>query len=78
MKFIHLTKENNIDKNDFRNSQEATSQSMQKKKVDFFLGKKLNLVLFIRCFKYLLCNEIYSSNRERERLIKLEVHNMSP
>ena len=36
MKFIHLTKENNIDKNDFRNSQEATSQSIQKKKVDFF------------------------------------------
>ena len=36
MKFIHLTKENNIDKNDFINSQEATSQSIQKKKVDFF------------------------------------------
>ena len=30
MKFIHLTKENNIDKNDFRNSQEATSQSIRK------------------------------------------------
>ena len=32
MKFIHLTKKNNIDNNDFRNSQEATSQLIQKEK----------------------------------------------
>ena len=59
MKFIHLTKKNKIEKNDLRNSQEATSQLIQKKKKMIFLGKILNLVLFIRCFKYLLCNEIY-------------------
>ena len=32
MKFIHLTKKNNIDKNDFRNSREATSQLIRKEK----------------------------------------------
>ena len=32
MKCIHLTKKNKIEKNDLRNSQEATSQLIQKKK----------------------------------------------
>ena len=32
MKCIHLTKKNKIEKNDLRNSQEATSQLTQKKK----------------------------------------------
>ena len=41
--------------------------NMKGKKSSFFFflrGKKLNSVLYIGCFKYLLCN--YSSNRERE------------
>ena len=37
MKFIHLTKKNKIEKNDLRNSQEAISQLIQKKKSWFFL-----------------------------------------
>ena len=68
MKFIHLTKKNKIEKNNLWNSQESTSHLIWKEKsllLFFFLrGKKLNSVLYIRCFKYLLCN--YSSNRERE------------
>ena len=39
MKFIHLTKKNKIEKNNLGNSQEATSQLIQKEKVDFFRGK---------------------------------------